>query len=265
MTVRLSARGVSVGYEGKTVLSGVNFDLRAGEFVAFIGANGVGKTTFLKALGASVPPARGTILLDGDPLSAYRPRRLARRIARTEQSPQADWAFTVEESVALGRFAHRGWFSPLAAADHRSIDVVLERTGLSEFRSRLVTELSGGELQRVMIARALAQEPDVLLLDEPVSQLDVKHQLSILSLVRELADDGLAVAASLHDLNLAGYYADRIALFAKGTLRAVGTPQEILEEQLIFEAFGVPVLVGQHPERKGTPFVFHRAPKKTAE
>lgn len=261
MKAALRSRGVSVAYDGKTVLSGVDFDLDAGELVALIGPNGAGKTSFLNALGAAVKPVSGSVELDGVAVLDYSPARLARKIARTEQAPRADWSYTVFETVSMGRFAHRGWFSPLSAADRKVVDGVLERTGLSGFRERYATELSGGELQRVMIARALAQEPEVLLLDEPVSQLDVKHQLAILDLVRELADGGLAVAASLHDLNLAGFYADRIALFANGALRAIGEPADILKEELIFEAFGVPVLVGEHPERGGSPFVFHRAPK----
>ena len=261
MSAELSARGLTAAYDGKVVLSGVNFDLRAGELVALIGPNGAGKTTFLGALGGTLKPASGSVILDGMNVLDYQPARLARRIARTEQTPRVDWGYSVLETAAMGRFAHLGWFSALGGADRKVIDAVLERTGLTAFRDRLVTELSGGELQRVMIARALAQEPDVLLLDEPVSQLDVKHQLSILDLLRELADGGLAVAASLHDLNLAGFYADRIALFAGGTLRAVGEPSEILKEELIFEAFGVPVLVGEHPEREGVPFVFQRVPK----
>ncbi|MFA6506091.1 MAG: ABC transporter ATP-binding protein, partial [Treponemataceae bacterium] len=144
----LSARGVSVGYDDKTVLRGVDFDLCPGEFVAFIGPNGVGKTTFLKALGSTVKVETGEILLEGKPLSSYQSARLARRIAHSEQTPHVDWGYTVQETVSLGRFAHRGWFSPMGAADHKQIDAVLERTGLSEFRERLVTELSGGELQR---------------------------------------------------------------------------------------------------------------------
>ncbi len=259
MSVR--ARGLSVAYDGRTVLSGVDFDLEAGELVALVGPNGAGKTTMLRALAGALAPASGSVELDDVPVGDYGAADLARRIARTDQTPRADWAFTVRETVSMGRFSHRGWFSPLGDADRDRIDEVLSRCGLDSFRERLITELSGGELQRVMIARALAQEPDVLLLDEPVSQLDVKHQLSIMDLLRALADGGIAVAASLHDLNLAGFYADRIALFSGGSLRAVGTPVEILQEELIFEAFGVPVLVGEHPEREGLPFVFQRAPK----
>jgi len=258
----LRAKGVHASYDGRRVLSGVDFELGSGELVAFIGPNGAGKTTLLKILGASLKPESGAVELDGRPLASYAPALRARRIARTEQAPRADWGFTVLETVRLGRFSYRGWFAPPSAADRAAVDSALEKTGLDDFRSRLVTELSGGELQRVMIARALAQEPDVLLLDEPVSQLDVKHQLSIMVLIRELADGGLAVAASLHDLNLAALYADRLALFSGGALRAVGAPREILKEELILEAFGIPVLVGEHPERGGAPFVYHRAPKK---
>lgn len=257
----LRSAGASLAYGGKTVLRNVDFELRPGELVAFIGPNGAGKTTFLGALSGLLKPSAGTVTLDGAPLASYAPAALARRIARTEQNVRADWSFSVRETAALGRFAHRGWFAPPTPEDRAAVDSALERAGLGGFGGRPVTELSGGELQRTMIARALAQEPEILLLDEPVSQLDLKHQLSILELLRTLAANGLAVAASLHDLNLAAAYADRIALFAGGGLRALGAPAEILKEELILEAFGIPVLVGEHPERSGAPFVFHRAPR----
>lgn len=259
MSVRLAAIGLSVGFEKKEVISSLDLSVVSGEFLALIGPNGVGKTTVLRALGGAAAPMKGRVELDGVAITRLGRSALAKRIARVDQSPRAEWGYSVEETVNLGRFAHRGWFSPLTTLDRRAVDSALEKTFTAELRFRSITELSGGELQRVMIARALAQEPDILLLDEPVSNLDVKHQISILELLRSLVRDGLAVVASIHDLNLAGSFADRIAAFSEGRLRAEGTPKRILNEELIREVFGIPVFVGEHPQRSDAPYVFHRS------
>ncbi len=258
----LTLKAVTVGYDDRVVLENVDLELKPGELLAFAGPNGVGKTTLLKVMDGRSKPQHGTVTLDGKNLSSFSAPQLARRIAFVPQAARVDWPFTVREAVSLGRFPHRGWFAPPRPEDREAVDRSLLRCDLEDFGERLVTELSGGELQRVMIARALAQEPDILLLDEPVSHLDVKHQIATLELVRELADGGMAVAASLHDLNLAGLYADRVALFVKGHLHAVGSPLEILQEPLIRLAFDVPVLVGEHPTVGGVPSVYHPAPNR---
>jgi iron complex transport system ATP-binding protein len=259
MSARLAAIALSVGFDAREVVSSLDLSVASGEFLALIGPNGVGKTTVLRALGGAVIPMKGRVELDGVPLRRMVRPEIARRIARVDQNPRAEWGYSVEETVGFGRFAHRGWFSPFNAEDRRSIESALEKTDTTELRQRPITELSGGELQRVMIARALAQEPDILLLDEPVSNLDVKHQISIMELLRALVQDGLAVAASIHDLNLAGSFADRIAAFVDGRLYAEGTPKSILNEKLIRDVFDIPVFVGEHPQRSDTPYVFHRS------
>lgn len=258
MGATLSVRNLSVGYAGRAVLRALSLDLRPGEFLSLAGPNGVGKTTLLRTLGGSLAPLAGSALLDGADLSSLSRRELASKVARVAQSARADWPFTVAEAVSLGRYPRLGWFGRLGSGDRREVEKALARTSLSELSDRLVTELSGGELQLVMIARALAQEPAILLLDEPVSSLDVKHQVQVLQLLRDLAAEGITVVASLHDLNLASLYADRIALFADGRLLAAGTPTEILREDLIGEAFGIPVLIGSYPGGPDIPLVYHR-------
>jgi iron complex transport system ATP-binding protein len=261
-TIRIVARGIDVGYGARVVLSRVDLDIRAGELLVVAGANGVGKTTLLKALSGRTQPLRGEVLLDGRPVSALSHAERGRNIAFVTQGAQVDWPFTVRELVALGRFPHRGWFSSERQTDRDAVEAAIRRSGLAGFGDKPATELSGGELQRAMIARALAQEGEVLFLDEPVSHLDEKHRVATMDLIRDLAGSGLAAVASLHDLNLASLYADRIALFADGRLMALGRPAEVLREDILREAFDSNLLVGEHPLSKGSPLVYHPIPSR---
>lgn len=260
MATCLSANGLSVGYHGKPILEGLDLTIRSGELLVLVGSNGAGKTTVLKALAGIARPLAGEVSLDGRNISELSALERARRVAYLTQTIHASWPFTVREFVAQGRFPHRGWFGGERPSDREALTEALERAQLLGFEDRAVTELSGGELQRVLIARAIAQEPEVLLLDEPVSQLDAKYQAAAMGLIRELVDSGLAAAASLHDLNLAGMYADRIALLSEGTLLAVGAPKEVLREDLLRKAFGASMVVGRHPQEAETPAVYHAHP-----
>lgn len=264
MTIRIEARGLDVGYGERVVLSMVDLDIRAGELLVVAGANGVGKTTLLKVLSGRTPPLRGEVLLDGRPLASLSAAERGRGIAFVPQGSQVDWSFTVRELVALGRFPHRGWFSAERQSDRDAVEAAIRRSLLDGFAERSVTELSGGELQRAMIARALAQEGEVLFLDEPVSHLDEKHRVLTMDLIRNLASSGLAAVASLHDLNLASLYADRIALFSGGRLAALGKPEEVLREDILREAFDSNLLVGEHPLAKGSPLVYHPIPSRNS-
>ncbi|GAB1481449.1 ABC transporter ATP-binding protein [Treponema sp.] len=259
---RLEARNLSVGYHGKASLCDVSLGLKAGELLALIGPNGVGKTTLLRTLAGLTKPLSGTVYLDDLEVSKYSKGKRAQHLAFLSQGLGSVWPFTVKELVSQGRFAHRGWFGNEKKKDTDAVLEALERSGLQGFEDRLITELSGGELQRAMIARCIAQEPDILLLDEPVSQLDLKYQSSAMDLVRELTGLGMAAALTMHDLNLASLYADRIALFSQGSLLAIGSPQEVLKEELLSEAFGTTMLIGSHPEAVATPSVFHPSPRQ---
>lgn len=244
----LEMQNLTCAYDGRSVLENLCLAARPGEVLALIGPNGVGKSTLMRAMARLLRPSRGRVLLAGRDLWRTTPRDVARQLALAPQASGTQWPVTVEQAVALGRAPHRGWLLPLTAQDRIATDRALEQTGLSSLRDRRVTELSGGEQQRVVLARVLAQEPQVLLLDEPTSHLDLKYQSGILGLVHRLAhQEGLTVVISLHDLNLAALYADRLALLGERQLLAVGPPAEVLTPERLTKVYGVPVIVTSHP------------------
>lgn len=251
----LEVQDITCAYDGRPVLEELCLAIRAGEILALIGPNGVGKTTLLRALARLLEPRTGSVLLAGQDLWRMSPRKVARRLGLAPQASDGSWPITVERAVSLGRAPHRGWLLPFSAEDRATVERVLQQTGLDNLRERRVTELSGGEQRRVILARVLAQEPEVLLLDEPTAHLDLKYQTEILEIVCRLAHaDELAVVISLHDLNLAALYADRLALLSEGQLVAVGRPAEVLTPERLSQVYGVSVVVTRHPV-SGTPLV----------
>jgi iron complex transport system ATP-binding protein len=236
------------GYHGRTVFARVSLAVRPGELLAVLGPNGAGKTTLLKALARLIRPTAGRVLLDGQDVWSSGPARTAAAVAYVPQVLAPDWPFTVREFVSLGRAPHRGWWRPLTAEDRWAIDAALARLGLAAMRSRVVTELSGGEWQRTRLARALAQAPRVLLLDEPTAHLDPHFQLELLSAVRGLArEQNLAVVVTTHDLNLIGAWVDRVALLAGGAILAEGPPDAVLTASLLETAYQTRLAVAPHP------------------
>lgn len=251
----LAAQHITCGYRGRPVLEDLCLAARSGEILALIGPNGAGKTTLLRAMARLLRLLRGRVLLADEDLWRTAPRDVARQLALAPQTDGTHWPLTVEQAVALGRAPHRGWLLPLSADDRAVIEQALQQTGLISLRERRVTELSGGEQRRVILARALAQEPRILLLDEPTAHLDLKYQTEILELATRLAhQDGLAVVITLHDLNLAALHADRLALLSEGQLLALGNPAEVLTPERLTSVYGVPVAVTRHPI-SGTPLV----------
>jgi iron complex transport system ATP-binding protein len=246
--VGVTAVGLAVGYEGRDVLEGVDLEARQGELLAIVGPNGSGKTTLLRALAGTLRPTNGTALIEGAEASGLKARERARRLAVVPQSNSVEFAFTVREVVEMGRTPYLTGLGTLSKADRAAVDKALERAGVAALADRTATELSAGQAQLVSIARALAQESTVLLLDEPTAHLDVTHQIEVMDTVRRLAHDGkMACAAVLHDLNLAAAFADRILLLSKGRVRACGTPAEVLTRPNIAATFGLDVLVRRHP------------------
>ncbi len=240
-------RDAAVALGGRRVLAHVSFEIGGGALVAVVGANGAGKTTLLRALAGLLPHA-GAVDLFGAPVRAWEPRARARHLAFVRQTPPAADAFTVRETVALGRAPHLAWTAALTAADHAAVSAALDALDLGALAGRTLASLSGGERQRVALAQALAQDTPVLLLDEPTAHLDVRHTLDLLGRARALADGGRTVVAAVHDLELAARFADWMLVLAGGTLAADGAPADVLTPGRLASAFGVEAEVRAGPD-----------------
>lgn len=254
-TSMIQVQNLSVELGNQPILREVTFSVQRGEILGILGPNGAGKTTLIRALSGILPPAAGQVQVLGRAVHRLTESQRARLIAVVPQARHLPPAFTGREVVQLGRTPYLNWLGNLSAHDHACVQRALERASALELADRLVGELSGGEQQRLLLARALAQETPVLLLDEPTTHLDLQHQSSLLNLVRSLADERqLAVLMALHDLNLAGLYADRVALLVDGHLQACGAPHQVLTEQTLAAVYHIPVHVMTHPEY-GSPLV----------
>lgn len=227
---------IRAGYPGREVLRGVSFTVPRGKVTSLVGPNGCGKTTLLKTACGLIKPQSGSVTLDGRPLSGYKRRELARKLALLPQSREVP-ALTVERLAACGRYPHLGPGASLTENDRRAVDEALALAGALELRHRELKELSGGERQRAYLAMALCQDSDVLLLDEPTTYLDIGQKNQVMELVRSLNARGRTILAVLHDLPLAFEYSDYVAVMAGGELLAFGTPEETREAAAA--AFGV--------------------------
>ena len=244
----LSARDLRAGYTSVPVLRGVSLEVAPGELLAIVGPNGSGKSTLLRVLGGTMPPWQGSVELYGRPLLALQRRAIAREIATVAQENTVAFRFTVLEIVLMGRAPHLGAFRFESRHDLEIAQAALERFDLLPLAHRHIEELSGGERKRVFLARALTQQPRVMLLDEPTAFLDLKHVVGIFSRFRELASArGLAVVATLHDLNAAAAYADRVLLLKAGGVVDYGTPSEVLTESNLRSVYETEIYVGKNP------------------
>ncbi len=236
----LQAENVSFRLGERYLLREVSLALRQGEIVGVIGPNGAGKSTLLKVISGLWKGATGQIVLRGQPLSRYTPRQTARLIGQVGQSAAIDAPFSVRDVVLMGRNPHLGRFEIERPRDRQVADDAMRITHTLALAGRAINMLSGGERQRVLLARALAQEPSILLLDEPTSNLDIRHQIEILSTVRQLTRrQDLGVMIAIHDLSLAARFCDRLILMDNGRIVAEGTPEEVLIQPHLAAAFGV--------------------------
>jgi len=243
----LELRNINFNYGTRKILNNLNFSVSTDEFVAIIGPNGAGKSTLLKIIDGLLP-VHGQVLLENKLLSTYNRKQLARLIAYLPQETEFTFAYTVDEVVRMGRYPHVkgiGYYSP---ADEHIIDRVMSLMEVQDFRDRNFNELSGGERQRVLIASALAQEPKILLLDEPTTALDLHHQIAIYQILKtQQNSENLTVILVTHDINLAAQYCDRMVLLFQGDILSDGKPGEVLKFKVLQNTFGVKVYIDINP------------------
>ncbi|WP_081710187.1 ABC transporter ATP-binding protein [Arthrobacter sp. 35W] len=251
----LGARGLSLGYGDRRIVDDLSVELPEGKVTMIVGANACGKSTLLRGLARLLKPSSGVVVLGGKDIHRMPTRTLARQLGILPQTPTAPEGITVAELVGRGRSPHQGWFRQWSSEDDDAVAAALEATGTLELATRSIDELSGGQRQRVWIAMALAQQTDILLLDEPTTYLDLAHQVEVLDLVAELnAARGTTVAIVLHDLNLAARYGDHLIAMKSGRIIAQGDPADVLDAALVQEVFGLESLVVADPV-SGTPLV----------
>ncbi|WP_436738258.1 ABC transporter ATP-binding protein [Streptomyces sp. BBFR102] len=262
---RLTARDLTLAYEDRTVVPGLDLDIPDGRVTVIIGPNACGKSTTLRALGRLLRPTGGAVLLDGTELARLPTRHIARRIGLLPQTPVAPEAITVADLVARGRQPHQRWWRQWSEEDERAVTEAMARTATTALADRPVDALSGGQRQRVWIAMALAQETELLLLDEPTTYLDLAHQVEVLDLVRRLnREQGRTVVLVLHDLNQAARYADHLIALREGRVVAEGAPAEVVTADLVRDIFGLECVVVPDPVT-GSPLVVPGAPWGTRE
>ncbi len=252
----LVAKDVHATYGKEDVVAGLCLRVRPGDFIAIVGPNGSGKTSFLKALSRTLRPREGVVMLDGDDLYALPARRVARSLAMVPQDNPILFAFTALEVVLMGRNPHLNRLQGLGERDLEVARQAMEKANVWHLADRPVSELSGGERQRVVIAQALAQETGLLLLDEPTQHLDINHQLALLEMLSGMCSRGLAVVMVMHDLNLASQYCAEIVVVRGGKELARGTPADVLTPAILHEAFGVEAIVTRHAVTERPHIVF---------
>ena len=244
----LNSYNLSGGYNNQIIVHNIDFDLAPGEWLSLVGANGSGKSTFLKLLCRILTPSHGKVLLDGKDIHSLPPHTVAKRIALLPQQQTIPSGLTVKQLVSLGRTPYQSWYQwDLTSEDRDAVAQALFQTELQDYVDRPITQLSGGERQRAFLALALAQNPEVLLLDEPTTYLDIHYQLQLLELLKKLHKEGLTIITVLHEINLASRYSDRLAFLKQGQLFTVGNTEDVLTVENIAQVFNVEVVIIETP------------------
>lgn len=259
----LRVEGLSLGYDGSLVLDSLDLAVADASITVIVGPNASGKSTLLRGMARLLKPDAGRVVLDGSDIRSINTKQLARWLGLLPQQPTAPEGITVGDLVGRGRFPHQGWLRQWSAGDDAAVALALAETATTELVDRRVDELSGGQRQRVWIAMVLAQEPDILLLDEPTTFLDVHHQVEVLDLLHDLnRARGTTTVMVLHDLNMAARYADDIVVMSRGRIIATGTPEEVLTAETVAEAFEIECIVVPDPVTRSPMVIpfgrFHR-------
>ena len=250
----IEVRDLSVSFGDVPVVSGVGLSVERGSLVGLVGPNGAGKTTVLRAIKGTITPDSGEVRLDGDPTADLSARQVGRRVASVPQETGLAFDFRVRHVVEMGRTPHLGRFDGHGTDDDRAVREAMSAAGVARFADRPITAVSGGERQRVLLARALAQETPALLLDEPTASLDINHAIRTVELVRAIADEGRAALAAIHDLDMAARYCDEVVVLANGGVHAAGPPEDVLTADALRTAFDAETFVGRNPAT-GSPTV----------
>ncbi|WDH82340.1 ABC transporter ATP-binding protein [Paenibacillus urinalis] len=250
---RLETTGLSIAYEDRLIVEDLNIQIPQGKITALVGANGSGKSTILKTMARLMQPKAGQVLLDGKSIHKQSTREVAKQLAILPQNPTAPEGLTVTELVSYGRFPYQKGFGSLKEEDKKMVEWAIDATGLNEFHDRPIDQLSGGQRQRAWIAMALAQDTDILFLDEPTTFLDMAHQLEVLQLLEELnISSQRTIVMVVHDLNHATRYAHHMIAIKQGKAAAIGSPQEVMTSDVMREVFGIEADIITDP-RTGVP------------
>lgn len=242
MNTIISVADLSFKYNNDEILKNINFEIEKGSFISILGPNGSGKTTLLKNICNLLEPYNGSIFIDNEDIKDIKYKELAKEMAVVHQNDDLDFDFSVYDIVAMGRYPYLKRFQKESSHDFDIIKKAMIDTEVWNLKDKNIKEISGGEAQRVMVARALTQQPEILILDEPISHLDIKHQIGILSLCKKLnKENNITILMTIHDINLAGKYSDHIILINNGKIESIDTPKNVLTEENIEKVYGVEV------------------------
>lgn len=249
MEDNITVKNLSFCYDGKEILKDINLDFCKGYFYSIIGPNGSGKSTFIKNISKLISPRQKSVFIDNKDICNFNTRSLSKIMALIPQDTSIDYEFTVFDIVMMGRSPYKRRFEDFNKKDEKIIEKYMRLTRTWEIRDKLITELSGGEVQRVVAARALSQETDIILLDEPTSHLDIQYQIEFLNVFKSLKKDKIIIAV-LHDLNLASIFSDEIILINKGKVIAKGTPWQVINKKNIESVYNIPIEIIENPVSK---------------